>query len=727
MINGGLRHFLGKGNRKLFLNPVIKRFADKPTNSDYDKLKQDLTQEKKGFINKLSDYFIKTKVVNHTGRDLDLNKISAEFEGIRKADKSEDLKNVENFFKLQSRSMSKMKVDEGVIEEMLEIVKDIKDPSLFFNDKRYNLFVDDTLFIVNACKNPKSIPKLFNLGVLIKDPAIFKEFQENLSEVVWNHLEGLELEDLLKCMSFLLSSKNDVIFARLAEPFKAEAVRRLDKDFYKKSRKAYFLEPEDIVKILLTYQKFNLLDEEVIAVVFKNVLENIDGFSLKDIGDIVLFFADLDGERTLALKFFEEMYEKKIRRNIKIMSPENLYNYLYSYYKYKNLNESRLNSIIDALLQNDSINKDLNEYLLFQGGKGKIVTKFVYLLDLINPGYQSSKEKVDKLMDLVLEYFLENKTAFEGEDVFTIIKILSKKKLLDETLVKEILANYVNRKDIDAKMVINIANFYARDNIKLDKKLQKDLENLMKKSTDLKTNIQTLILYIRLNIEEGLNSENLTLVQERYKTIKNLTFDMKMTLKEYCQFLWVLSYFTKYEALDKSLIKAILGVISSSQNFDTITSFELLTLIHAITKFSEFNKEDVEFQESVRDVLVSSEPTVIKLLKDLTALDFLATLYIFSKFDVGSATLIEEFSQIIIGSVDQFNFFDLEIIMLSFNQYKNLSKLGQRVLEVVNRLKLLMDRKLIEKSAQSADDELLKECIREVMEEESANKHKKLI
>ena len=97
------------------------------------------------------------------------------------------MKKLDEKFKYQSTYLSKVNVTEHNFLVNFDMIKELYSIEKIFQDKRYRMFKDDLIFIVNQCNDPKILTKLMSLSFLFSDEnkifknsSTFKEFTEKL-------------------------------------------------------------------------------------------------------------------------------------------------------------------------------------------------------------------------------------------------------------------------------------------------------------------------------------------------------------------------------------------------------------------------------------------------------------------------------------------------------------------------------------------------------------------
>jgi hypothetical protein len=707
---------------------------------DLAKLKSSLSQERKGMLNRISDYlnFNKVSVVNHTKRDLDTKEMESEINNFKKADKElqekhlkEDLQKLEEIFKYLTYMMSGSKFTEDTIDKLLEKIKELKSIENLFKDKRYNMLKEDILFMLNNGHEPKVIAKLLNFAfIFFKQDQYakgksFKDYSEHLGQKVWGILEYSEIEELLTFVNFFHSTKDvdPESFARLSEPFRNEIFRRLEKEYYLSLKmKNPYIENDEIVKVLFSFQESNLLDDTLVEKIFSYIPENIETFGMKDLIEICLFFADKKEYSKIFLPFFDKINEMKLKRNLKVMSVEVLYDYLYLYNRITTFLTSVgkyeilpvLEKITELLLKNDSINKELTNYHLFMKTSTKLITKFsIFIENLYSNIIQENKEQqneknttktldenIKKILSLTTEYFITNLKFFSTDDTISLINMLSSKKLIDSEILNTMTSNFIsNLRKMDDSNFLKLINFYIKNtNLTIGPKFLKELKNIYQETSNIKVSIEVLFLFIRRRLDDLINQENFDVIQNKYIAVKSLSteekFNQILNVQTLICLLWCLSYFSvlknsnqnsnfnfKENFLNDILFRIKSNLINNSPNINEknshINIYELILFIHACRNFSSPNsnkKLDNQFQEKLNEGLILLENDIIKNLNNFSMLEFLTIFSVYTDRRIGSDELITNFQEIIIRSVEQFGLIHLDVLIKGLESIRDYKK-----------------------------------------------------
>lgn len=737
-INSTFQTFSGNSSiTKCRYSSSSKKYFTSPPDikkEDLAKLKSSLDSERKGMLNRISDYlnFNKVSVVNHTQREMNTKEMEKEIKNFKKADKElqekhlkQDLQKLEEIFKYLTNMVSGSKFTEDTLEKLLEKIKELKSIENLFRDKRYNMLKEDILFMLNNGNDPKVIGKLLKFAFIFykQDQYAkgnsFKDYSEHLGQKVWGILENSEIEELLIFVNFFNSTKDTEpeSFARLSEPFRNEIFRRLEKEYYLSLKmKNPYIENDEIIKILFAFQDADLLDDTLVEKVFSYIPENIETFGMKDLVEICLFFADKKEYSKIFLPFFDKINDMKLKRNLKVMSVEALYDYVYLYSrittfltsgsKYENL--PVLEKITEILLKNDSINKELTNFHMFKNTSPKLITKFSIFIENLyskiieehsasytshekNP-IQSLGENVKKILCLTTEYFITNLKFFSTDDTISLINMLSSKKLIDSEILNTMTSNFIsNLRKMDDSNFLKLINFYIKNtNLVIGPKFLKELKSIYHETSNIKISIEILFLFLRRRIDDMINGEILECIQNKYTTIKSLSTEEKfsqiLNVQTLICLLWCLSYFTislrdfKFNMvfLNDILLRIKSNLLSSNtENNSQFNIYELILFIHACRNFNSASsnlKFDNLFQEKLNECLMLLENQICMNLNNFSMLEFLTVFSVFTDRRIGSDEIITTFQEIIIRSIEQFGLIHLEVLIKGLESIRDYKK-----------------------------------------------------
>ena len=264
-----------------------------------------------------------------------------------------------------------------------------------------------------------------------------------------------------------------------------------------------FIENDEIAKIILVFDERKLLDDSLVSKIIEYVVGNIENFGIKDLLEICLFF--LEKKENSFEVLFNRVNLMKLKRNIKNMTLESLYDYSYIYCKLGKFKkeENVLIQVLEAVMKTNSENKELSSIFLFEKSSPKTVTKFARLFE--NEFTKTNEQLIKKFYSLVSEYFVFNHKKFEIEDSFVIINLLKSKHFIDEEVLKKVLSNFydsINKND--EKNIIKLCNFYlANPEFELNERLVKEFERIFRNSSNLNVCVEILFLLIRR--EQNLN------------------------------------------------------------------------------------------------------------------------------------------------------------------------------------------------------------------------------
>ncbi len=478
------------------INPGIikqKYFFSKKTNNskELNDIKESLRNEEKSILNRLSEKFSsnalfkkKINVVNHTSKEINpgnayiLNDIKEENKklidninykeysrenfNIKNLKKSseEEFKLINEVYNYQSENLSKRKYSIESINNFLEKLKQLSNINLFCEDKRFQLLLSDLLFITNDSNTAKELFHITFCSFLFNYYGNIKEFNQKVFSRFLNVIKVSEIMDILLILKYFKQIRNDD-FVREGCSFVVNEINvRLDPNIYKRN-KNILIDNDEYVNILITMKDLQNLEPEFINNINNYIGENLDSFSISELIEYSLFFVNFPEFQKHFLKFFRnKIYEGKLKRNMKNMSADKLYNISFILYNFKmfdltktqknnnteNQNETSKNfdnfrTILETLLKNDSLNSDISEYLIIKNSKPDFIYDMVNLIIKIVENAKlninnlernfdpSTKNLIDLLFNVVFHYFLSFKNSLNVEQTFNLILILEKKKI----------------------------------------------------------------------------------------------------------------------------------------------------------------------------------------------------------------------------------------------------------------------------------------------------------
>jgi hypothetical protein len=532
----------------------------------------------------------------------------------------------------------------------------------------------------------------------------YDEFCEKVKKRVTFNLEATEVEDVIYFVNFLKHIKKDNTNSMICERFKYEIIRRLDKYYQLNNKNEVFIENDEFVKALYLFNEYDTIDEPLLNSIFNHIKENINTFSIKELIELSLLFTEKNAEKhkQTFLGFFSFINDNKLRRNVKNMSNDLVYDIWYVYFNFDMMTNDIVSTILDNLLDNSTVNKDLEAYKFFSNKS--MILKLSYMLDnfsiTLNP---QNAEKVNKLLSMLNEYFIKYMKQFKNDEIVFLINILSKHKLLDENILKQMLVNLDS--NFDKQTIIGLANFYLNKNLEFDKKLIKSLEK-MYLSSEFKIKLEIIILFIRHGHREFLIKENFESFDSSFEI-------NKINFKDAIQYLWAISYFN----IPSDNISKVEEYLVKNLDKAKISNFEIMLIVH-----SAKNLQDIKFDK----LLPALEPIILEKLKEFEITDFVAIFHTYSIKKQGSDDFIQDFCDLMKTCIKEFKLIHVEILSDSLTNYQErLNKEQNEILEILNILKNMMKVKSLEKSVNSIDDEIIKECIRDYFNK-SIN-YKKLI
>lgn len=726
-------------NMKFYRNEFKFFTEEKNSNKEELKnLKSSLQSDKKSILEKMTNIldFKKNNVVFHTDKfkKNDLNTIN-----------NQDLQKVNEFYEYKQQHLNMMIVKLENVENLLEKIAEIKNISVLIGDNRFKMLCDDIIFLTNTCKNPKILSKLLGFSFIflqknydkeyIQQENTFQDYVEKVADRLFHMLEMTEISEMLIFVKFFNDAKNKKSMNLLVEPFRTEIIRRLDKEYYLKTQMDNpFIENDQFVLILSVYEKANLLDEDLIKLIFKYIIDNLDTFSLKDLSDISLFF--VNGEyNKIFLSFFDNIFYKKIKRNIKIMNLPVLYDYTFLLCKINYLKDYKkidtLFLILDSLLQNDTLNKELNEYLIFQSNNTDLITKFILLFkneeldEKIRKNEEFSK-KIKKIEELTIDYFIVNFNKFSLENKFLILNNLSIEK---EIFIKLTNNLYQNLNSMNENSLIKFCDFYiSNDNVIINKTLLRELSKIYEKKLSLKINVKILMLFTKknCNLEEYIENQNPYKIMQDQLSIENNI--KSLNLNERISLIWSLSFMKNRN--DFPFDKILQSNIHEIKN---LKIFEIMLIIQSIRNFNKEKLISEKYFDDFNQILLSLEDSVINNLKEFTLIEFLAIVNTYStnmSNKCPSNNFIKNISELAINSIEQYSVFHLEILISDLEKIlkkssKETTEYNITTLEILKRLKAKLEIKILEKSVEDISGEVIRESIREYIKtEKEKNKDK---
>jgi hypothetical protein len=667
---------------------------------ELDELKSELKQEKQTWIGKLSSYISpKTNVKDGLG-NLDIL-MTKNAELVKK-----DLLIINKILDLQSKNLSKVTINEECIPQLIDLFKSLNNIQNFISDKRYVFFIDDILFAINVCTKPKALIGILNFSVMFLKGKQFEEFAEKITKRILANLKNTDVEDMLFYLSFLKKIGSENAFDLISEKFKHEILRRLDKYYYKNSQNDHFIENDDFPKILYLYNQYSMVDKDLYTGIFSYINDNQTSFSIREIIEVCLFFIDKKNDQFI--EFFNKA-KPKLVKNIKNTSNDLLYDIVYIFTKMNCLDNEIVKEAIANLSQNTHVNKELGYYKIFDGENTKQICKFAYQISEFINSVTLTKENNDereKLLRLVSDYFLINIGKFESNEIILLLDVLGRHGVLDEGILKDMMTGI--NSNLSKESVVALSNFYLNKGVEFDKKIYKNLEKVFNDATsDFKTKVDILTIYLRKGLNEKLTPENLDTVVKSYKGKDSLK-----SIKDNIITLWCLSYFDS--DTKQQIITDLYEAISTRLSEDKVSNFEFMLLIHACSKLKDST-----------GLLTGLEGEVLSKLGDFELTDFVAIFATYANKAIGSEFFLEDFCDLVESHVSEFTLLHLEVIAEGLSKYTRLSNKQIELLETIHLLITKMKVKSLELSIEHVDENLIKESIREYFNEKV--KYKKLI
>jgi hypothetical protein len=690
---------------KILIHSSFRKFSSK---DELDNIKSELKQERQGIFNKVSSFF------NRNSNKITEAKSSLNTEDIEKLlnkkteNDKKDNQTINKIINIQSQNLSKTTINEDCIPQLIDLFKSLNNIENFINDKRFIYFIDDLLFAINACTNPKALIGILNFSALFLKGKQFEEFAEKVTKRIMANLGSTEVEDMMFYLTFLKRFKSEEAYDLISERFKHEIMRRLDKYYYKNLRNDLSIENDDFVKILYVYDQYGLADKELYATIFDYIVENLSTFSIKELVEICLFFVD---KKSSQFETFFEQVRSKIEKNIKNTSNDLLYDIVYMFSKMGLLTNDIVKAVMENLLQNSTVNKELPMYKIFEKSENKLICKLTYQVGEFANNVSLTKENQEtrlELLNLVNDYFMLNLASFDNNLIILMLDVLSKNKILDEDILKEMLGNINSR--LTNETAIALSNFYLNKNIDFDKRILKNLETLFLESNDFKTRIDIMMIFLRKRLTEKITKENIDLILSAYKGIEHLK---AKAVKENIITLWCLSHFNSFAGIEP-VLKDLFEILSNQDVDNRVSNFEFMLLIQACFKINFSN-----------EFLGKFEGKVLERLNDFELLDFIAVFSTYAKDGIGSEEFLENFCDVINMHLGEFTLLQLEVLVEGLLNYKALSLKQVELIDIINALIVNMKVKSLEQSVDQVDEELIRESIREYINK--TIKYKKLI
>jgi len=869
----------------LFLLPISKSYY---SNSDELKsIKASLNIEEKNLFKRLSDklsplYLLKnnkkTNIINHTTQQIpsDTNNSSESIEFSRKnfniknlhKSAEEDIKLVNKLYQFQSEKLSKRNYSTEEVEIFLEKIKKIDNINHFFEDKRFQILVSDFLFIVNDVPTAKELFQMTFLAFVFSYYGNLKEFHDKVFSRFLNLIRVSEILDLLLLIKYFKQINNENFVREGGAHLITEIHVRFDPNIYKKN-KNILIENDELVKILITMNDTNNLDSDLIKCLDKHIEDNLDGFSISELIEYSLFFVHFQIYQNDFIGFFKKIiYEKKLKRNMKNMSADKLYQICFILYNFKmfDLKNKTTNSnnnsgndnfkifdnfrtILETLLKNDSLNTDIQEYLIIKNSDADFIYDMVNLIikvlensdlninNLQNYIDPSTKNLIDLLFKVVFHYFLANQRTFTTEQTFNFLTVLEKKKLIENKLLNEIFLGLVDKiPSMDYKNLVKFLQFALNTEAQLKgtKRLKNNLINLFLKSDDAKIINEILLFFTRSKDLEFLNITNLDIIFKKYgesifekmefpeKEIERMgemenkdkikKIDLKDQLNDQnkdkinfefgnkIKMLWNVSNLVEiinlnFGKIQENLInnyakdvneknkqnKITIDISeiektdeirmlkndlknffayyyksikylknSSKEEIDSLSAFEISLIFHSIKNIEKIKNGIENFFENIKitlniqntenfinflldkEIFNKTNEEIISLLKiieklvlykleEFDLLEYLLVFYTYCERKCISDDLLEASLNIIINNLDQFSMYQLDFLSYSL---ENINAKNIEVLGLINRMKIYLTKKILEKTVEEIDVNIIKDSINEIMEEEETNKIK---
>lgn len=257
------------------------------------------------------------------------------------------------------------------------------------------------------------------------------------------------------------------------------------------------------------------------------------------------------------------------------------------------------------------------------------------------------------------------------------------------------------------KILWNISNFMEIFNLNFNK-IDEKIRFYQKENNKKLSNLNDLIMDEDMNTLRNNINNFISLFNQSIKLLIRIKSEemAKFNAFDISLIFHSIKNFSKLRQNYSFLIESLKKSIESLNNENTIN---LLCEVKVINKA----------YEDIVELLKTLDHTILSKIKELGKIEFLLVFSTYCENNCISEDLVDLCFEIVINSLDQYSLYELDLITYCIDNinFKNIEVIG-----VINRMKIILTRKILQKSVEDIDVNIIKESINELIAEEAQRK-----